>query len=148
MKLISISAALVLILAACSGNIKKVKLKNEPTIIGLFAEANAIDSLVLLYFTDKVNFRYYTFSQTTKKEDLAALRENLSTITSTYNSACKKDGTIYGYINGQIYTTFYFNMTDSCRGLRLYKNGVLYNYPINDAFLERLRFLKTTSVNP
>lgn len=119
----------------------------KQTILKLFDEAASIDSLVILYFKDKEKFRFYTFYTTANVQPLSLLKENLN-LDTIANKECLKDGTIYGYIKGSIYTTLYFNLSDSCEYLRLFKNGKLYNYPLGYSFKEELKSLKKLAKNP
>jgi hypothetical protein len=117
------------------------------TILQLFEESGSIDSLVILYFKDKLRFRYYTFYTTTDQEHLSLFKANLAADTAS-DTNCVKDGTIYCYIKGNIYTTLYFALSDSCRNLRLFKNGRLYNYPLDPAFQLTLKNLQRKSKEP
>ncbi|MEJ7768411.1 MAG: hypothetical protein WKF89_11415 [Chitinophagaceae bacterium] len=119
----------------------------KQTITDLFDEAGDIDSLVILYYSDKIKFRYYRFYTTASEQHLKVFKENLQSDTIA-NNQCLKDGTIYGYKQGKIYTTIYFNLSDQCKFLRLFKNGRLYDYPLNHLLQEALKRFKKSARDP
>ncbi|MRG47756.1 hypothetical protein GFS24_21715 [Chitinophaga sp. SYP-B3965] len=119
----------------------------DKEVLKMFPETADVDSLAILYFTDKVKFRYYTYYATGDKGIINALYKNLETVTVSPDT-CTKDGTIYCYVKGNVYNSIYFNITDPCAYISMIGNGRLHRYKISEDLKAQLLDLKSKAVEP
>ncbi|MBN8787395.1 MAG: hypothetical protein J0I84_09910, partial [Terrimonas sp.] len=126
---------------------RQVIVEQLHSMTSLFEEFSKVDSLVVLFFSDKKKFRYYTVAVSTDQEILATFQDN-ARFFKTASPQCLKDGTIYCYNKGSIFATVYFNMTDSCSYLSMFKGADLYYFPLIEEFKVQLLNLKKSAVAP
>jgi hypothetical protein len=118
----------------------------DSSFMSLVPEGEKFDSIVILYYKDD-RYRFYTYYPTDSSALLQTLKLNLKTAKRT-GSECPKEGTIYLYINGQIFNTLYFNTSPACRYLSFIFNGRLRRYEISEPLVSALQQLKPISIEP
>lgn len=118
----------------------------DSSFMSLVPGTEKVDSIVILFYKDE-RYRYYTYFPTDSAALIKTLKANLKTAKSALSN-CRKEGTIYLYVDGKIFNTLYFNVSPGCEYLSFIFNGSVRRYEISTSLISALREINPISIQP